>query len=251
MPAADNGGRLAYMRLYVSDILSDAEYDALTTEQSGAYDRLLFRGWQMGASLPNDDEKLRGWTKLSPAKWNMHRDKVMAFFTLGEDNRWRQKRQVIEYEKAKQEYTKKSEGGRRGGQASPKREGILKDTSSLPQGYVKQLQPELELEPELQPKPGDPAKVERAEREATARTQAVNWIAVECPSHLKKSATLARLILRLGRDDAIKAVQETMRDDQIGNPFAYLEAKLDAIKSREDATSGKNEQRPVSRKYHS
>lgn len=83
-----------------------------------------------------------------------------------------------------------------------------------------------------------------AAREAEARTQAANWITAECPSFLRSGvAPFTRLILRLGRDEAVRQVQEAQADANVGNPFSYLEAKLDNQHARRNGKAPTNRPR--------
>lgn len=155
----ESAPRLPHMRLYVNDILSDPEYQALTTEMKGAYDQLLFRGWQMGASLPDDDDQLRSWAGLSRAKWEKNRARIMSFFAKNLDGRWEQKRQVFEYGKAIEEYEKKRKGGQTAGRGRPKPIGKQKDTyidsDSSPLGKHTGLLKQSESEPALESESSD------------------------------------------------------------------------------------------------
>jgi hypothetical protein len=87
-------------------------------------------------------------------------------------------------------------------------------------------------------KNGQPANPD-ATSQSDARTFAVNWITKECPSFLRSGpAAFVRLICRLGKEEAVRQVQEVMADADVGNPFAYLEAKLDNQRARQKGKAG-------------
>ncbi|MGI9503313.1 MAG: DUF1376 domain-containing protein, partial [Geminicoccaceae bacterium] len=68
----------------------------LTPAEFGAYLRLLIAAWRSpDCSLPNNDARL-GRMIGDPKGWRRLRPTVMAFWTLGEDGRWRQKRLLDE-----------------------------------------------------------------------------------------------------------------------------------------------------------
>jgi hypothetical protein len=78
-----------------------------------------------------------------------------------------------------------------------------------------------------------PGGIAKAEAEADARNKAVNWITTECPSFLRSGAKpFARLIERLGYDEAVQGVEQARANPDVGNPFAWLEAKLDGESAR-------------------
>jgi uncharacterized protein YdaU (DUF1376 family) len=65
----------------------------LTAAQHGAYFLLLMMAWRSpGNDLPNNDDTLARWACMDRRTWLRNRDVVMAFWVLGPDARWRQKR---------------------------------------------------------------------------------------------------------------------------------------------------------------
>jgi uncharacterized protein YdaU (DUF1376 family) len=72
----------------------------VSPDAAAFYMVLLSHAWMRGGSLPNDDAALRNMTRLSRQKWSAIREQVMSFWTLGEDNRWHQKRLDEEWSKA-------------------------------------------------------------------------------------------------------------------------------------------------------
>lgn len=87
--------------LYVDDISSDGKVEAMTTEQFGAYMLLLFKAWREtpAGSIPNDDNVLARWSRLSHEKWLECKSAVLSAFRAGTDGRWHQKRMAQEYAK--------------------------------------------------------------------------------------------------------------------------------------------------------
>lgn len=67
----------------------------------GAYMILLCVAWNQnpGASLPNDENVLARWARLTKEEWEEVREEILACFTLLDDNRYYQKRLRLEYEK--------------------------------------------------------------------------------------------------------------------------------------------------------
>ena len=103
---------------YVDDFVSDGAVEAMSTEQVGAYVRLLCKAWRENpvGTIPDDDEVLARWARLSPAAWQKSRGRVLAAFHL-QNERWHQKRMKAEYVKLMAEERKRSAAGRRGATA--------------------------------------------------------------------------------------------------------------------------------------
>ncbi len=62
------------------------------------------------------------------------------------------------------------------------------------------------------------------------------WISAECQSKLKSACirSFARLILRVGKDEAKRLALPHLADPGIGNPWAYVEGILDNEKLSKD-----------------
>lgn len=86
---------------YPDDFSSDGKVEAMTTEEVGAYMLLLCKAWreEPPGSLPNDDDVLARWARLSSSVWAEVKARVLAPFSLGTDNRWYQGRMRREFEK--------------------------------------------------------------------------------------------------------------------------------------------------------
>jgi uncharacterized protein YdaU (DUF1376 family) len=157
--------RLPYLKLYVGDFFADPLVEAMG-EHQGSYALLLFRAWQEDppASIPDDDVVLARWTRLSLKRWiEKAKPVVMKPWRLGADGRWHQKRLGVEYQKALEEHTRRSEAGRKGGR---------KPGLSPAEGELKQPEPEPEPEPE--PLPPKPPSGGRGRLRVTARQQAID-----------------------------------------------------------------------------
>jgi uncharacterized protein YdaU (DUF1376 family) len=86
----------------------------LSAAEFGAYVLMLIAAWRSpDCSLPNDDQVLGRITR-DPRHWPRIKAKVMAFWTLGDDNRWRQKRLTKEREYAAKTRKQRSEAGHLG-----------------------------------------------------------------------------------------------------------------------------------------
>src|SRR5439155_22303303 len=112
-----------WMPLYIADYLADTMH--LSTQQSGAYLRLLMASWMRGGSLPDDDRQLAVIVKASPAEWRRLRPAVAPFFEIA-DGVWRQGRLVAELQRAMASYASKSANGSKGGR--PKK---LKESGTI------------------------------------------------------------------------------------------------------------------------
>lgn len=96
--------------LYVKDILFDGKVEAMTTEEFGAYVRLLCMSWyeKPVATIPADDEVLARWTRLSPETWSKCRSAVLSPFKQSIEGRMVQPRLSLEYRKLVESKKKKS-----------------------------------------------------------------------------------------------------------------------------------------------
>lgn len=96
--------------IYPKDILFDGKVEAMTTEQFGAYCRLLFMSWfeKPVASIPADDEVLAKWARLTPETWSKCRDAVLSPFKPCKQGRYIQPRLALEYRKLMEAKRKKS-----------------------------------------------------------------------------------------------------------------------------------------------
>ncbi len=99
-----------WMPLYVGDYLTKTVH--LSAAQSGAYLHLIMHYWTHGG-LPDDDEQLCRISKLSEQEWQKYRPLIAAFFEPG----WRHERIEKELALAIQRYAKRSDAGRKGGNA--------------------------------------------------------------------------------------------------------------------------------------
>lgn len=107
-----------WMPFYIGDYLVDTMH--LTTEQHGAYLLLLFACWKREGVLPLDDEELSNITKLSPAKWQTHKPRLLKFFIV-DGGEIRQKRVTKELQKSSDLTAARSKAGKSGGR--PKANG--------------------------------------------------------------------------------------------------------------------------------
>lgn len=76
--------------LFTDAYLADTRH--LSAQEHGAYLLLLMMAWrQPDCRLPNDDETLARWASVDVRTWKRIKPKVMAFWTLAEDQ-WSQSR---------------------------------------------------------------------------------------------------------------------------------------------------------------
>lgn len=94
-----------FMKLYISDYLTDTHY--LTALEHGCYLLLIMNYFQTGKSLPDNDKKLASICKLSEAKFSKVKTVLKELFLIS-DGQWFHKR----IEKELDEMAKKSETAR-------------------------------------------------------------------------------------------------------------------------------------------
>lgn len=121
-----------FMQLYIADYLGDTLH--LTTEQHGAYLLILMAMWRADGRLPNDPAKLARIARVSPRRWHILADDVMAFFDV-DGNEITQKRLVEERQKAASISEKRSVSGKLGGNAKTlkNKDTTLANAKQMPQ----------------------------------------------------------------------------------------------------------------------
>lgn len=100
--------KLHILPLYINDFTSDELVEAMTTEEIGAYILLLFKAWKSSppATIPNDDETLARYSRLTPARWQACKARVLAPWQLTDDGRFVQKRLKHVYDEVVDKVTK-------------------------------------------------------------------------------------------------------------------------------------------------
>lgn len=102
-----------WMPLYIGDYLADTM--SFTTEQHGAYIRLLMACWrEQGKPLTGTDEDLATITGLPMARWRACKAKLLAKFQVAEDGGVTHKRAAKEIQKAGRVSEARSEAGKAG-----------------------------------------------------------------------------------------------------------------------------------------
>lgn len=102
-----------WMPLYIGDYLADTM--SFTTEQHGAYIRMLMACWrEQGKPLSGTDEDLATITGLPIARWRSCKPKLLAKFQVAEDGSVTHKRASKEIEKAGRVSQARSEAGKAG-----------------------------------------------------------------------------------------------------------------------------------------
>lgn len=80
-----------YLPIWVADFMGDTQH--LDCIETGAYLLLLFAAWRSPeCGLPNDDRKLARLSRCSLKQWGRIKPAVMAFWKLGTDSLWHQKK---------------------------------------------------------------------------------------------------------------------------------------------------------------
>lgn len=83
--------KFPHMPMWIDDFLGDTLH--LDCLETGAYLLLIFAAWRTAeCGLPDDDRQLSRMARLSPKTWTRLRPVVMAFWHLGIDGLWHQKR---------------------------------------------------------------------------------------------------------------------------------------------------------------
>lgn len=93
------------MPLWTDAYLGDTTH--LTTVEHGAYLLLLMTMWRNDGSLPNDDDRLAKYARMSRAQWARIKDTIMEFFVL-ENDRLIQRRLSDELNAVRQHSAKQS-----------------------------------------------------------------------------------------------------------------------------------------------
>ncbi len=89
----------------------------LTTEEFGAYVKLMIAQWRSGGNpLPNDDSRLSRMAGLTPRTWQKIRATMSDFFEISDDG-WSQKRVEKDFASVIDKITKNRTNGSRGGRA--------------------------------------------------------------------------------------------------------------------------------------
>lgn len=102
-----------WMPLYIGEYLADTM--GFTTEQHGAYLRILMACWrEKGDPISGADEDMAAVTGLAPARWRGMRAKLLAKFIVGEDGSITHKRSVKEVERAQRVSQARSAAGKNG-----------------------------------------------------------------------------------------------------------------------------------------
>lgn len=111
--------RLHILPLYVNDLTSDELVEAMTTEEFGAYIHLLIKAWKADppCTIPDDDEILARWSRMTDRQWKKCRKRVLAPWKLLQDGRLQQKRLVQVRDEVLAKINQKREAGAKGGKA--------------------------------------------------------------------------------------------------------------------------------------
>lgn len=105
--------------IFTDAYLADTRH--LTAAQHGAYLLLLISAWRMpDCALPNDDKLLARFASMDARTWKSNREVIIKFWTLGNDQKFRQGRMIDERKIAETQRSKNSEAGK---SSSLKRKG--------------------------------------------------------------------------------------------------------------------------------
>lgn len=99
------------LNFYTDAYLGDTAH--LSIAEAGAYTNLLFVAWRIeDGGLPDDDVILARYARASRAEWRRVKSAVMAYFTLCNDGKFRQKRLELERNNAREKSAKAATAAR-------------------------------------------------------------------------------------------------------------------------------------------
>lgn len=120
--------------LFTDAYLADTRH--LSAQEHGAYLLLLMMAWRSPeCRLPNDDETLARWASVDVRTWKRIKPKVMAFWTLAEDQ-WSQARLTREREFV----SKRADVARANGKLGGKPKRLKTNGSDNPAGSARATQ---------------------------------------------------------------------------------------------------------------
>lgn len=92
-----------YTDVFIADTMH------LSAEETGAYLMLLMVAWRTpDCALPDDNKKLARFARCDTRRWKAIKDEVMAFWTLGANKKWTQKK-LLAVRKSVRERTAKAQ----------------------------------------------------------------------------------------------------------------------------------------------
>lgn len=139
--------RPPFFAFYPADFANDFHVEAMSTLQVGAYLLLLCKAWQAEppASLPNDDQVLARFARVTPEVWAEIKPGVLAPFRLGTDGRLHSKRLRQEYDTALGKMRVRSASGKLGSSSRwkiPQKMTPPMANGCLPHGIQKETETE-------------------------------------------------------------------------------------------------------------
>ncbi|GAA3758502.1 YdaU family protein [Terriglobus aquaticus] len=130
-------------RFYAGDFLSSPTVQAMDLHEIGSYTVLLLTAWMNDRHgyLPDNDEMLRRWARMSREQWSESREILLSKFPVVEDG-WRANpRMVTEAEKQAAFSESQSAKGKRGGRPRKAEEkpGLSSENPQLSPGRANQM----------------------------------------------------------------------------------------------------------------
>lgn len=110
-------GKSPAFRFYPGDFMASPDVQSMDLNEVGAYTLLLCIAWQQDRHgyLPDDENKLRRWARMSPEQWATSREMLMGKFPVVEPGLRANIRMIREAEKQAEFSAKQSGNGRLGG----------------------------------------------------------------------------------------------------------------------------------------
>jgi uncharacterized protein YdaU (DUF1376 family) len=121
-------GKSPAFRFYASDFLGSPDVQMMDNAERGVFITLLCVAWQSDRHgyLPDDENKIRRWARMSQEQWLQSREIILAQFPVVEAD-WRANLGLIEASEKQQVYREsQSKKGKLGGR--PKKAGALAET---------------------------------------------------------------------------------------------------------------------------
>jgi uncharacterized protein YdaU (DUF1376 family) len=104
-------------RFYPADFLGSPDVQSMDLNEIGAYILLLCIAWQQDrhGCLPDDENRLRRWARMSPEQWTISREILLGKFPVVESGLRGNQRMIREAEKQAEFSAKQSNNGKQGG----------------------------------------------------------------------------------------------------------------------------------------
>jgi uncharacterized protein YdaU (DUF1376 family) len=128
-------------RFYPGDFMSSPDVQAMDLHEVGAYMFLMCFAWESARHgyLPDQDDKLRRWAKMTREQWTESREVLLAKFPVVEEG-WRANPRLVREAEKQAEYSaKQAANGSKGGR--PKKPSLYGENPPLSDKKPRLLKP--------------------------------------------------------------------------------------------------------------